>query len=185
MEITLAGGHIAIIDDEDFEKVSKIKWYLDKGKKDLNYAIGWLYEKDSNGIKLKRKNVKMHRIIMGVKDSSVYIDHKDHNGLNNQKSNLRECNSSQNTMNSRQTLNRSSEYKGVVLVKWKGVNKNTDYWKAGIKINGKYKALGTFKCSNPNSEITAALCYDKAAIKQFGVFACVNFPKLKIESNAG
>ena len=111
----------------------------------------------------------MQWLIKGTK----YIDHKDGNGLNNQKLNLRKCTILQNTQNRRKTDNKTSSiFKGVS--KTKGRNKFSAY----ITINKKRKRLGQFV-----SEIEAAKAYDKEAKQAFGEFAKLNFEENNNENN--
>lgn len=92
------------------------------------------------------------------------VDHRDHNGLNNTRDNLRVATRSQNHRN-RQKLpgNATSDYKGVSWDKARG------RWTAHIKIGGKAKNLGRFE-----EELTAARVYDAAALRLFGSFALLN-----------
>ena len=106
----------------------------------------------------------MHRAVMGALSPSLHIDHKDHNGLNNQKSNLRECTRSQNITNALKRKKCSSKYKGVCYFK---ANKK---WGAYATLNGKHTFLGLFK-----EEIDAAKKYDEVIVKYFGEFANLNF----------
>lgn len=101
----------------------------------------------------------MHIEIMGKRG----IDHRDHNGLNNQKSNLRFCTPSENAMNARKNENSSSVYKGVCFF-------NRDKkWLAQIQVNGKPIRLGCFA-----SEVEAAKAYNNKAIELFCEFANLN-----------
>jgi hypothetical protein len=96
------------------------------------------------------------------------VDHKDGNGLNNQKNNLRLCSYSQNSQNSKRPSHNTSGYKGAC---WsKGSNK----WQAYIKLNGKCIHLGYFTCL-----LKAARAYDLKAKELFGNFARLNFPESK------
>jgi hypothetical protein len=109
------GKSFAIIDEEDFELVSSIKWYeskvIRKGKYYNSYALGKL------GTDKKRKTVSMHRLIMGNPEGLV-IDHINHNGLDNQKSNLRAVTASENQKNLRaDSIPRQQNL-------WEYVNKN-------------------------------------------------------------
>jgi len=102
----------------------------------------------------------MHNEIMGFKGA----DHIDHDGLNNQKSNLRKANQGQNCANRKKSTTAKSFYKGVY---WNEKNKK---WKVSIMKNGKSRHLGYFAL-----EIDAAIAYDKAATELFGEFANLNF----------
>lgn len=148
----LSNGHNAFIDSDDLEKVSNFKWYARKGKRGVYYATSTLH-----------KNVHMHRLILGVTDRKVFVDHKDHNGLNNTKENLRAVTNSQNMMNSRPNKNTTSKYKGVYWAKDKGK------WTAQIKINSKMKYIGRF-----HIEDDAAIAYNEMAKEYFGEYAYIN-----------
>lgn len=147
-EIQLTRGYVALIDDDDFDRVNKHKWrsIIDK---QLVYAAS-----DING-----KKTMLHRFILNAK-RGVYYDHRDCNGLNNQKDNLRECTLSENRGNSRKFTVTGSKYKGV--------NRHKP-WSAHIMKNGKSVCLGYFE-----SEDEAGIAYNKAAIDIFGEFARIN-----------
>lgn len=97
-EIKLSSGALVLVDDEDYDLVSKHKWYetkaIRKGKYYTSYAIG------KDGTTTKRKTIAMHRLIMGFPDG-LFIDHINHNGLDNRKENLRIVTSGQNQRNLR------------------------------------------------------------------------------------
>jgi len=143
----------AFVDDEDFDLISQRKWYID-AKSHSDYAITWIY------IDGRKTTISMHRFLMKPPEG-LFIDHIDGNGLNNQKSNLRFVNRSQNALNSGRWNNRSG-YKGVVWVSHKRM------WAVQIKL----KKLGYFK-----DKIEAAKAYDKIAKEYFGEFARLNFPE--------
>ena len=106
----------------------------------------------------------MHRIIMNP-PPHLYIDHINHNTLDNRKTNLRFATPAQNTRNARYPKkNTSSKYRGV----W--FNKQTKKWRSQISINRKRKQIGYFK-----NEIDAAKAYDQAAKKYYQDFAVLNF----------
>jgi hypothetical protein len=160
-EIVLSKGKCALVDDEDYEYLNQWKWSL-SGPPNSLYAIR------AYGPRRKREYIQMHRVIMNTPKHLV-VDHIDHNGLNNQKSNLRNCTRQQNQMNMK-VIKASSKYRGVYLAPHQ--SKTSIY--AGIRVNGRHKHLGSFK-----TEVEAAMEYDKVA-KQFrGEFAILNFPNPK------
>ena len=151
-EIKLSQGKVALVDDEDFESLNQFKWSATK--------IGnTFYAVRNIRVDGKRTPQYMHGAIMKGKG----IDHRDGNGCNNQKSNLRFCTKSKNAMNMRKQENTSSIYKGVYF------NKPARKWLASIGINGKPIHLGCF-----DSEIEAAKAYNAKAIEFFCEFANLN-----------
>jgi hypothetical protein len=148
------GKYVAIVDDEDFDYLNQFKWYV---KKDKNTC----YAKRNAVINSNKIHISMHCDIMNDNN----IDHKDHDGLNNQKSNLRFCTKQQNSANMKLRENTSSKYKGVIWCKW--ANK----WRSKVGFNKTSIHLGYFKF-----EIEAAKAYDKKAKELFGEFAYLNFP---------
>lgn len=166
-EINISKEQIVLVDDEDFEELSKHKWTANWHKQTRSYRAQREFRR--NG---RRCVILMHRQIMKVTDPKIQIDHKDGNSLNNQKYNLRSCDDRQNQYNSRKQSNCTSVYKGVF---W---DKSRFKWIARINIppssnegNGKQKNLGRFKL-----EIDAAYAYNAAAHKFFGHFARLNYP---------
>ena len=172
-EIQLTKGQVALVDDEDYERINKYKW-LAKYDKKMNsyYATRTNYLRE-NG-KLKKENVVMTRFIMNVNDSKIQIDHiVSGDTLNNQKFNLRAATPSQNQQNQRkQRRQKSSKYKGV---NWQKRDKK---WVSKINFNKTRINLGYFPATE-EGEIAAAAAkaYDKKAIELFGEFALLNFPK--------
>jgi hypothetical protein len=98
----------------------------------------------------------------------LVVDHIDHDGLNNRKSNLRIATAAENRRHCRKVKGGSSKYKGVY--RHKGANK----WSAKIGINGRCIFLGYF-----DNEIEAAKAYDKAAKEHHKEFAVFNFEENK------
>lgn len=170
-------GLVAIVDDEDFEWINSYRWHLrGNAKRNPNkmYAVHQPY---SNG--KKTRQVAMHRLVMGIKDQLIVVDHIDHNGLNNQKANLRICSPAENTRNSRPSNGRSSRFKGV------NFHKQTQKWCARITSDSKTIFVGLLE-----SEEDAARHYNAAAVKYHGEFACLNdvdplFPKSPIPISRG
>ena len=155
--IPLTQGQFALVDDEDFEWLSQWKWQAQKARKTF-YAKrdSW-----SGGIKT---TVFMHRVIEGT-SHSLDTDHRDGNGLNNQKSNLRSCTGQQNRCNRGVQKNNTSGYKGV---SWKS---SRGKWEVKISSNRKEIFIGRF-----TDIVDAARAYDEAARKLHGEFANLNLP---------
>lgn len=155
----LTQGKVATVDLEDWERMNtKYKWQAQKSRNTF-YAIRSISLEKGRGC--KKRTERMHRIIMGAKQGQI-IDHIDGNGLNNTRENLRFVTLSENQRNRRPNKNSYSGYKGVV----KGTYNK---WYARIFINGETKFLGSF-----NSEIEAAVEYDKHAKKHYGEYAKLN-----------
>jgi len=166
-EIKLTQGQIALVDDEDFEYLSQWKWYASKQNDSSFIAVR--NARKAEYIDGVRYRIFMSRVIMNTPIDLV-VDHRDHNPLNNQKYNLRNCSYSQNSQNMK--LNYEGlYYKGVA---W---HKASRKWQAHIQVNGKLTHLGSFE-----NEENAALVYNTAAVKHFGEFAYLN--KLKEKTNA-
>jgi hypothetical protein len=155
-KIPLTQNEFALIDDEDFELVSKYKWRVYKRKNWTSYAIT---NKKLNG---KKTTIKMHQLIMKFPRT----DHKNGNGLDNQRSNLRPASLAENSQNRGLNKNNTSGFKGVHF------RKDVRKWRACIDSDKKRYYLGYF-----NTIKEAAIAYDVAAIKLHGVFAKLNFEK--------
>ncbi len=167
-QIELTKGHYARIDDEDLDLVSQYTWRANETKD------GGIYAQSGQGGKYP--TIMMHRLIMKA-PKGTEVDHQDHNGLNNQKSNLRLCTRAQNAANqAKQRTPRSSRYKGVYWFSPKRYQGRWGKWAAMIQKGKKRKHLGYFA-----SEESAARAYDQAALETFGEFACLNFPLTKAQ----
>jgi len=154
-EIQLTQGKVALVDDEDFDKVLMHTWCASRNK-NIFYAVTKVPH-------LKRKKtLKMHILIMG-KQPELELDHVNHNGLDNRRCNLRHVTGSQNSQNRRHRVGTSSIYKGVSWYKQYGK------WKVAITKNKIEYHIGYYA-----SEQEAALAYNKEAIKLFGEFAYIN-----------
>lgn len=154
--IELSRGHFAIVDDEDYDVLSKITWYSQKLKNGIFYAARKIIVGE------RERMVYMHRFIMNTPDG-METDHRNGDGLDNRKDNLRNCTHQQNGMNRTKQSNNHSGFKGVC---WDGYHQK---WLAQIQTNGKRKRIGTF-----NDKKEAARAYEAEAKRLHGEFARVN-----------
>lgn len=161
-EIQLSKGMVALVDQADYDWLNQWKWFAHKGHNTF-YAVRW---SKRNGD--KRNYIQMHRVILGLTDSKVLGDHRDHNGLNNQRYNLRVATTSQNNANTKSRKNSTSKYLGVNL--YTCTRGRYQYWQASIGKDGKKHHIGLFK-----TEQEAAIAYDNVAKNQHGEFANLNF----------
>jgi hypothetical protein len=106
--------------------------------------------------------VLLHRFILGAQKGQI-VDHINHDGLDNRKSNLRFGTKSQNTANQRLRTNNTTGFKGAY--RWPGSNR----WHSTIKVRQKLIHLGNF-----DSAVEAARAYDRAALEHFAEFAMTN-----------
>lgn len=161
-KIKLSRGQTTKVSDKDFSKLMVgNKWYaLLVPRTGKFYAVRTFLEK---GVK---KMQYMHRLVMGIEDPNILVDHKDRDSLNNQDDNLRVATNSVNLQN--QTKRKATS-------KYIGVSWSTDRkkWAAHIK-KGKNIGLGRY-----TSEIEAAKAYDSAATQLYGEDARLNFPRKK------
>lgn len=158
--IPLTQGKVAIVDDADYEWLNQWKWCAVKKKSGIFYA--------SRG--QGKATIAMHRQILNIPEGAQ-ADHRNHDGLDNRKCNLRLCTPAENQWNQKPRKG-ISKYKGVCLLRGK-THKGKQYkdkWRAYIKKNQKTRWLGCFQ-----NEIDAAEAYDKAAKELFGEFAYTNF----------
>lgn len=141
------GSDVALVDDADYDVVSKLKWHVVySGSRTVKYAY------------CSYLKMRMHTLILG----SIGVDHVNHNGMDNRRENLRLATSVQQSQNRRRRVDNTSGYKGVSF--------NGDKWHRSIYVDGKnlHKRF--------DSELEAARDYDRLAYIHFGEFAVLNFP---------
>ena len=156
-EVQLTRGMKALVDDEDFELVTRHRWHPKPGGKTF-YADTSIRGSDG-----KWHTAKMHRLILGLSDSDPRRgDHVDMNGLNNQRHNLRVVDATGSNVN-RLVYGKSG---------FKGVFKRKGGFVAGISLRKKGIYLGWFKRAEE-----AAHAYDDAARRFYGELARLNFPR--------
>ena len=138
------------ISKEDLNKIKQIEyWHIDK----------------TNGYVKNSKSIYLHRYIMDCK-KGMYIDHINHNKLDNRRSNLRVCTSQENNFNSITPKNSSTGYKGIT--------KRGNKYRVKIAKDGNQICLGTY--DNIDDAISQ---YNKHAKLLFVEFAYFNWKHLK------
>lgn len=153
--IPLTQGKVALVDDEDYERVSQYKWRYDSGYVKMGHSS-------------RNDMWRMAEFIMGLAPVGYIWEHKDLDGTNHQRSNLRLATRSQNGANRNKPKNNTTGYKGVKKLEYRG----RVTWQARITVEGQAITIGTYDTIEK-----AADAYDKAAIKHFGEFARLNFPR--------
>jgi len=149
--IPLGNGLFAAVDAADYPEVSRYRWYASRNHRKI-YAVCV-----KNG-----RTVSMHRMIMRPRKGYI-VDHKDGNGLNNCRDNLRVCTHAQNQAN-KGPFGGASRFVGVYRYK--------DRWMASIRYRGKTIFIGIF-----DDEVEAAKARDRKAWELHGEFAYLNFPE--------
>lgn len=160
-EIQLTQGQVALIDDEDFELVSRYKWFaLYNPNTDSYYALANI---PNGGRTLSYCDViRMHTLIAGTPDG-MNTDHKNHNTLDNRRQNLRPCTYSQSSCNRKMRADNSTGYKGVTFEKKKKL------FRAMITVDGRRIGLGRYKTAEQ-----ASIAYETAAEELHGEFSYKN-----------
>ena len=157
--VTLANGDEVVIDVADVPLVSREAWKLFTGRNDKKYA-------HASGRQYGHKGyILLHRLLMGVVDAGreVEVDHKNGNGVDCRRDNMRLCTHQQNMWNRSQPRTKSP-YRGV---SW---NKRRRQWRAMIRISGRSITIGSF-----DDPADAARAYDEKARQLCGEFAVTNF----------
>ena len=158
--ISLGLGKFAIVDADDYPRLSKHTWDIK-----LAWRHSYAARFTAKPGKSNHTKISMHREVL-ESPKGMCVDHINGNGLDNRKSNLRPATMMQNNWNRRKRRGYStSRFKGVSRAK------KACKWRAQIKCDGKDKYLGVF-----DEEEAAARVYDANARKLFGKYARLNFP---------
>lgn len=163
-EITLTKGHSTIVDPEDEEWIKKRPWFAKKGK-----YTWYAYSNTQSVHGEKRKSILMHREIFFRSnpelDRSLEVDHRDGNGLNNCRKNLRAATDSKQRHNQTIRTNNTSGYIGVT---W---HKRVGRFQARVRLNTRRHHVGYF-----DDPAEAAIARDGIVRKLHGEFGTYNFP---------
>jgi len=136
--IPLTQGKVALVDDEDYDWLITWKWcaWTKRGKNPIFYAV--------TGIDYCI--VHMHRLLCMYPKKPYVVDHINHNGIDNQKKNLRVVTNRFNV----------SHRRNHGLSKYTGVSRNNGKWRVLIQIDGENIPLGYF-----SNEYEAHLVYQE------------------------
>ncbi len=138
-----------LIDTQDYELVRAYRWRVALLKHSA-YAVTTTDE---------GKRLNLSTLVCPGCELVLY---RNHNGLDNRRSNLYPGSQSQKSKHKRKHKRLTSRFKGV--------HKVGDTFITTIKADGEgYDLLGRF-----STEVEAAACYNEEARKRFGEFACLN-----------
>jgi hypothetical protein len=153
VEILVKDGHVILIDSSDLDVAQLYSWHATKPS-----PANRSFYASTNFAGSKKW---MHRVLFKA-EHGVQVDHRNGNGLDNRRSNLRAASQSQNKKNLPAYANNKSGYKGVIRL-------TTGRYRASIGVDGKRVYLGTYDDAE-----TAAIAYNVAATNLHGEFARLN-----------
>jgi AP2 domain len=155
--VPLTQGLYALIDREDVPIVEGRNWYASKWK-------GGSYARISSN-HFGGKN--LHQLIPVDRPEFPFRDHRNGNGLDNRRANLRGATMAENVRNTGLRKPNKTGFKGIRLAS------DTGKWRAALKKNGKTYGGGSHIFAEE-----AARAYDRLASKHHGEFAKLNFPEV-------
>lgn len=151
-KIELTQGKFAVVDLDDYAALSKFNWFAKKN------GHAWYAARMPSRADGQRKHILMHRVILKMR-GDAHVDHKNNDGLDNRKANLRKCTGAENQRNKR--------YPDRGLPR--GVCRLRGGFQAQISVDGRLKYLGVFRVV-----ADAARAYDEASLKYHGEFGVRN-----------
>lgn len=156
-QIPIRGKGFVIVDDDDYEELSKMRWHLDHN----GYPVNAHYTSRKLG---KRKAIitKLHRLVIKAQKGEI-VDHINHDKQDGRKENLRIVTSRQNAYNRKPERANKTGLKGVTYAAY------GNKWRVHIMSNGKNHYLGSF-----TSPELAAKAYNEKAIELHGDHAYLN-----------
>lgn len=157
-KIPLTRGKVALVSDEDYERVAEKKWTAARNKYTW-YAMH--YYRDHGG---KVRAIYMHRFILNA-PPTIRVDHRNRNGLDNRRCNIRLATAIQNGHNRRKDSSSKQQFKGVI-------ERGGRHY-VRLKVGERVQSFGGY----PDAE-AAARVYDAIATRLRGEFALTNFPDI-------
>ena len=156
--IPLTNGYEAVIDADDAHMVAAFNWYAAVTRRSDGSIRSVYAVRAGEGARCNGKTILMHRVILGG-PIGMSCDHRDGNGLNNRRDNLRAATPQQNSFNQRIGTNSTTGVKGV------GWHKAMGKWRADIMVDGKKHYLGCFDTVDD-----ASTAYADASVRLHGEF---------------
>jgi hypothetical protein len=154
-EILLTSGLVALIDVDDLPLLQGYRWHPQRSPK-TTYAQA--NGPSENG---RQPTFRMHRLILGA-TAGQFVDHRNGNGLDNRRENLRLCDRGQNNRNAQRRRDNTTGYKGVTTAR-------SGRFRAQIHAGGRRAALGHFATA-----VEAAYAYNLVAAIAHGEYAQLN-----------
>lgn len=163
-EVKLRTGETVLLDDCDLHILQNCHAFYRKISRHTRIVYVQVGLREISGLV---KYWALRRLVLGA-PKGMHVDHRNHNGLDNRRENLRLATHTENMRNRRKAhlIASSSDYKGS---RWTRFCPKP--WHSSISVNGRTVSLGYFA-----TDEEAAIAYDRAAVKHYGEFACLNFP---------
>ncbi|MFL5287944.1 MAG: HNH endonuclease [Rhodopila sp.] len=164
-EIKLTNGMVAVVDDEDYERLAAFRWSATEGRRGDFYAVRMATVVGVDG---SRKSVcrQMQRDVLDLEmkmPGSIMADHRNHDTLDNRRSNLRWLTANESALNRRLYLNNRSGYRGVHFCQANGK------YRAQIGVRRRRFTTGYFATAE-----LAAAAYNRLALQHHGKHARLN-----------